>query len=458
MIPAPAVVVFDFDPVGIILGFAVRWQYAAVAAIIFAALLLAGAIALVAERRRVARMMRDPERASAVEEAERAAQETLSAGGATGSADVRASGSAARHEALDRAAGEAPADPVTPVADDRPWPVGLRADDLLFIVAGGIAGAVVFGRLGWILLYVDYYRDHTASILDPAVGGLTLAGGVVGGVVAGAAMAAVLGAPVARWFGVAIVPLVLALGLGKLAMMLGGAGQGMPTDDPWATAFAGPGPWASLAPMIPSHPSQVYEAATSGGALLVVLLLALVPAFRRHPASLFAVGIGLWAAGRFAVAFTWRDPALVGALNGDQLVTLGIAVVSAVWTLAIAVRARRQGAASFATSAAARAVTSVPPAAVVPAAAVAPAVEETLPEQSPPPFPDAPVAAEESAPGQLLPGAPPLPGTPAPPVAMPIWHPPDAAPWPHATAGPATGAGASGATSGTGEEPGPGER
>jgi hypothetical protein len=44
---APAVVVFDFDPVGVVLGFAVRWQIAAVAAVIFATLLLAGALALV---------------------------------------------------------------------------------------------------------------------------------------------------------------------------------------------------------------------------------------------------------------------------------------------------------------------------------------------------------------------------------------------------------------------------
>lgn len=339
MIPsdvAPAVVVFDFDPVGVVLGFAVRWQIAAVAAVIFATLLLAGALAVVAERRRTARMMRDPERAPAMAEAARAAEETLRA-------SVAASHEPAVHvtEAGPAAmTAQAPARAAAP-PDDRPWPVGLRADDLLFIVAGGIAGAVVVGRLGWVLLYLDFYRDHQDQILDASVGGLTLAGGVVGGVVAGMAMAAVLGAPVVRWLGVAIVPLLLALGLGKLAMVLGGAGQGLPNDASWSTAYAGPGPWGSLAPLIPSHPAQVYEALTSAGALLVVLLLALIPAFRRHPAALFAVGVGLWAAGRFAVAFTWRDPALVGDLNGDQVVTAGIAAVAIVWLLGIVVKARR---------------------------------------------------------------------------------------------------------------------
>jgi phosphatidylglycerol:prolipoprotein diacylglycerol transferase len=352
---APAVVVFDFDPVGVVLGFAVRWQIAAVAAVIFATLLLAGALAVVAERRRVARLMRDPERGPAVAEAARAAEETLRASvAASHEPDVPAAGpepampaigpEAAVHvtEAESTAmTSQAPERASAPPPDDRPWPVGLRSDDLLFIVAGGIAGAVAVGRLGWVLLYLDFYRAHQDAILDVSVGGLTLAGGVVGGVVAGMAMAAVLGAPVARWLGVAIVPLLLALGLGKLAMVLGGAGQGLPSDASWATAYAGPGPWGSLAPLIPSHPAQVYEALTSAGALLIVLLLALVPAFRRHPAALFAVGIGLWAVGRFAVAFTWRDPLLVGDLNGDQVVTSAIVAVALVWLLGIVVKALR---------------------------------------------------------------------------------------------------------------------
>jgi phosphatidylglycerol:prolipoprotein diacylglycerol transferase len=353
-----AVVVFDFDPVGVILGVAVRWQYVAVTLVIFATLVLAGAISVIAERRRAGRLMRDPERAGAVAEAARTAEETVRASAAAqaagGPAATTGEGPAAPGvtpspptgtEPGRAASTDAPASADAPgrqPPDDRPWPVGLRADDLLFIVAGGIAGAVMGGRLGWVLLYVDWYRDHQASILDPAVGGLTLAGGVAGGVLAGIAMAAVLGAPVSRWLGVAVVPLLLALGLGKLAMVLGGAGQGMPSDASWATAYAGPGPWGSLAPLIPSHPAQVYEALTSGGALLVVLVLALVPAFRRHPAALFAAGIGLWAAGRFAVAFSWRDPLIVGDLNGDQLVTAGIVAVAAVGLVAIVVRARRR--------------------------------------------------------------------------------------------------------------------
>jgi phosphatidylglycerol:prolipoprotein diacylglycerol transferase len=403
-----AVVVFDFDPVGVILGLAVRWQYVAVAAVIFLALILAGAIAVVAERRRTARLMRDPERAAAVAAAAQAAEETLR-------------GSPPDHDSA---------------PDERPWPVGLRGDDLLFIVAGGIAGAVVGGRLGWVLLYLDWYRANPGAILDTTVGGLTLAGGVVGGVAAGMLMARVLGAPVGRWLGVAVVPLLLALGLGKLAMVLGGAGQGLPSDAGWATAFAGPGPWGSLAPMIPSHPAQVYEALTSAGALAVVLVLALVPAFRRHPPALFAVGICLWAAGRFAVAFTWRDPSLVGGLNGDQLVTAGILGVSLAWLVGIVVRSRRVGRAPAALPTAADAAASTPGiAAVVAQPAPVPVVPPDGPSTRPGPS-DVPAPSASTE--------PPGPG----------WHAPDTAAWPHPDRGPDPGSATSAATSGTGgEEP-----
>ena len=126
--------------------------------------------------------------------------------------------------------------------DDRPWPVGLRLDDLLFIVAGGAAGAVLFGRLGWVLLYLDWYRAHTNAVLDTAVGGLTLAGGVVGGILAGLLMAVVLGTPVSRWLGVAIVPLLAALAGGKLAMLLGGGGRGSRTTGSGRPRSPAPGP------------------------------------------------------------------------------------------------------------------------------------------------------------------------------------------------------------------------
>ncbi|HEX5589388.1 MAG TPA: prolipoprotein diacylglyceryl transferase family protein, partial [Candidatus Limnocylindrales bacterium] len=110
------------------------------------------------------------------------------------------------------------------------------------------------------------------------------------------------------------------LATGKIASVLAAEGQGLPTDLAWATAYDGPGPWSSLAPDIPSHPSQVYEAvATTIGVVILGLALRL-GAFGRRDGSALLAAIILWGAGRFAVAFTWRDAAVAGPFRAEHLV------------------------------------------------------------------------------------------------------------------------------------------
>ena len=148
----------------------------------------------------------------------------------------------------------------------------LRLDDLLFIAVGTVPGAVIAGRIGYILLHVEYYTANPSAILDPGLGAMELAFGVVGGLLTGSYVASLLGAPVGRWWHTAVLPVLIVLGLGKLTMILGGAGQGNPSTAAWATAFLGPGPWGSLAPALPSDPSQAYEAIATLVVLVVTML------------------------------------------------------------------------------------------------------------------------------------------------------------------------------------------
>src|SRR3954454_18168587 len=147
----------------------------------------------------------------------------------------------------------------------------------------------------------------------------------MGGLAAGVGVPLVLGAPVGRWLHVAIVPVLLAMGLGKLAMTLGGDGQGIPADVTWATAYTGPGPWGSLAASVPSHPAQIYEG------LLVLLVAALIGGllligrFRDQDGRVFFAGISLWALARVEAGFLWRDPEVFGPFRTAQVVALIIA-------------------------------------------------------------------------------------------------------------------------------------
>jgi len=204
----------------------------------------------------------------------------------------------------------------------------LRRDDLLFVILGAIPGAVIGARLGAVLVHLDFFTADPAAIVDPSTGSLQLSLAVVGAVIGGAVIGALLDTPTGRWLHVAALPLLVGLGLGKAAGVLGASGMGSPTDVPWALAYAGSGPWAALGPGIPSHPSQVYEGLGALGVLLIVLVLHAAGVFKARDGRAFFVALGLWAVVRLVVAFTWRDAPVLGPIRADQLLSLAVLAFS----------------------------------------------------------------------------------------------------------------------------------
>src|SRR5262245_5836017 len=115
----PAVIVFDFDPVLSVGGLNVRWETIGVAVAAFAALLIAGMIA----RTTPVDLARPPD-----------------------------------------APGKEPGEQNH-----------LRRDDLLYIAVAAIPGAVVGGRLGYVLTHLDYYRANPVAMTAIGQGGFELA-------------------------------------------------------------------------------------------------------------------------------------------------------------------------------------------------------------------------------------------------------------------------------------------
>ncbi|HXG40927.1 MAG TPA: prolipoprotein diacylglyceryl transferase family protein [Candidatus Limnocylindrales bacterium] len=224
---------------------------------------------------------------------------------------------------------------------DPALPAHLGRDDLLFVALGAVPGALAGGRLGYVLVHLDYYSAQPAAILDPGQGSLQLSLGVLGGLATAAPIARLFEAPVGRWLHVAALPLLVAIGGGKLAMALSGDGQGLPADVPWATRYSGPGPWESLGPAIPSHPAQIYEGL---GTLVLAGLLGVAVAagaFGNRDGRLFWVALAGWATVRLVAAATWRDPAVVAGLRVDQLLSLGLVGLSLAALVGLVRRARR---------------------------------------------------------------------------------------------------------------------
>jgi phosphatidylglycerol:prolipoprotein diacylglycerol transferase len=199
---------------------------------------------------------------------------------------------------------------------------GLRIDDLAFITVGAVPGAIVGGRLGYVLDHLEFYRANPGAILDAAQGGLTLSLAVPFGILTGALIARLLGAPVGRWMHAAAAPLLFILSAGKLVGVLGATGQGAPADLVWATAYAGPGPWGSLAPETAAHPSQLYEAALAAAAVLVLAVASRSHLVGSRTGAAMFVALVAWALARLVAATTWRDPAILGALRMDQVLAL----------------------------------------------------------------------------------------------------------------------------------------
>lgn len=234
----------------------------------------------------------------------------------------------------------ADADAPSPDPDDD-GPNHLRADDLLYLAVAALPGAVAGGRVGYALIHLDFYRANPGALLDVSQGGLELSMAVAGGTLTAAAVGILIGMPVGRWLHAVALPLLLLLGLAKVAMVAGGSGQGLPSDFSLATRYTGVGPWGSLAPEVPSWPSQAIEAVATLLAGSLAWFFMALGIFRRRNGAAFFLAVGLWAAARAVVAATWRDPAAVWVLSAAQLLALGLTAACALGVLGFALAAAR---------------------------------------------------------------------------------------------------------------------
>lgn len=213
---------------------------------------------------------------------------------------------------------------------------GLATGDIAFIVLGAIPGAVVGGRVVHGIAYAGAYALEPDALFDPGRGTLSLAGAILGGALTAGWLAGRLGYPARTWADAAAPAVLLAIGAGKLAMLLAGAGQGLPWDGRGGVAFVGAGPWASLDPAVPAYPTQALEGIWALLGIPVLLLLERRPTLRRPEAggAVALSAVAWWLAGRAAVAVWWRDEPVIGPWGMEGVVAfvlLGSSVALLAW-------------------------------------------------------------------------------------------------------------------------------
>src|ERR1700761_9595323 len=199
-----------------------------------------------------------------------------------------------------------------------------RIDDFLLWAALGV---ILGGRLGYVLFYKpSFFLANPLSILTLWEGGMSFHGGLLGVVVAILAFARRQG--VNPFMLSDLVAIVAPIGLffGRIANFINGELWGRVTDVPWAMVFPRAGD-------LPRHPSQLYEAATEGVLLFLILQVCLY-VFKAHRrpgliSAIFFLGYGTF---RFICEF-FREPD--APFLGP--VSMGMALSIPVWLTAGAV-------------------------------------------------------------------------------------------------------------------------
>lgn len=218
------------------------------------------------------------------------------------------------------------------------WRLGLTGDDLSLILLGAVVGVVVGARLGYIVIYggPGYLKDPL-EVFAIWEGGMSFHGGLIGILLAGVIVARRLRMPLFTLWDLGAVGAPFGFLLGRLANFVNGELWGRVTDVPWAMVFPGAGP-------LPRHPSQLYEAALEGLALLVGMALLARRLPPRPRGELIGWLFALYGCARIACEFFREPDPQIGFLAGGWL-TMGM-VLSAPLVVAgavLVVWARRAG-------------------------------------------------------------------------------------------------------------------
>ncbi|WP_432461094.1 prolipoprotein diacylglyceryl transferase [Agarivorans sp. QJM3NY_25] len=199
-----------------------------------------------------------------------------------------------------------------------------EVSDLLFY---GFLGVILGGRVGYVMFYqLPLFLDNPLYLFKIWEGGMSFHGGLLGVITA---MFWFARHTKRHFFTVSdfIAPLIpFGLATGRIGNFLNGELWGRPTDMPWGMIFPSGG-------LVARHPSQLYEFALEGIALLLILL---IYAKRKPPmgaiSGAFLITYGCF---RFTIEFFREPDSQLGLLSFGmsmgQLLSLPMVIVGALF-------------------------------------------------------------------------------------------------------------------------------
>lgn len=219
------------------------------------------------------------------------------------------------------------------IRNQRHWggPAPMTLADFDDFVLWVTLGIILGGRAGYVLFYnLPHFLAHPVEIVALWHGGMSFHGGFTGCVLAVVLFARRRGVSVLSLGDVTCAVGPIGLFLGRLANFVNGELWGRPTDVPWAMIFPGGG-------AVPRHPSQLYEAALEGLALLALLWLLIRAGALRRPGLIVGAFACGYAVARIACEF-FREPDvqlgfLWGGITMGQLLSIPLFFVGLAFIL-----------------------------------------------------------------------------------------------------------------------------
>ncbi|MEH3062985.1 MULTISPECIES: prolipoprotein diacylglyceryl transferase [unclassified Methylobacterium] len=188
-------------------------------------------------------------------------------------------------------------------------------DDLVVWVALGV---VLGGRIGYVLFYnLPMYIADPWEILAIRNGGMSFHGGFIGAILAFVLFARGKGLNAYTLLDIGAVVVPIGLFFGRIANFVNGELWGRVAPDfPYAIVFPSGGP-------LPRHPSQLYEAATEGLLLFIVMAVSVRRFGFRKPGLLGGIFVLGYALARTFCEFFREPDRQLGFLFGDHLGPMG---------------------------------------------------------------------------------------------------------------------------------------
>ena len=156
-----------------------------------------------------------------------------------------------------------------------------QIDDLLTAI---VFGVIIGGRLGYVLFYnLGYFLSHPLEILAVWHGGMSFHGGLLGVIIAIFLFA--YKQKQNPWALLDLMAVITPIGLffGRIANFINQEVMGRATDVPWAVVFNGD-------TTIPRHPSPLYEAASEGILLFIIMYcLYRFTSLRKRPGAIAGI-------------------------------------------------------------------------------------------------------------------------------------------------------------------------